>query len=205
LPIAGSSHWYTLCISPSCKKIIIINPLAKSDQKEINYLYKIMCNLNCKIETHYEIMFENSGIQTSGKSCGESTLLIFFSLLTNSADGYNRLIKHLHKDLPIRNIFELETVVTGKFCKCDKCIDGNLPFNIIQTNYIGCKNCNGLNIDNSTKCSYCKINFNTENSEKINYNSSTNRKTMESGIRSGLLNAIEINDPLDPSKKCINI
>jgi hypothetical protein len=125
--------------------------------------------------------------------------------LVNSADGYKRLVKHLHKDLPIKNIFELHNVVMGKFCKCDKCIDGDIPFNIIRTFYVGCKRCNSLNIDNSTKCSYCKLDFNNENSERIHYNSSTNRKGMESGIRMGLLNAIELCDPLDPSKKCIHL
>lgn len=205
LPISGSSHWYTLCVSPLNEKIIIINPLQRSEENELKYLYKIMQILNNKLGTRYGIAFENSGIQTSGKSCGESTLLIFFSLLINSTNGYKKLIKHLHKDLPIRNIFELQNVATGTFCKCVNCIDGKIPFIIINIFYIGCKKCNRLNIDNVLKCSYCKTFFNDDNSERIHYNSSVNRKEMENGIRMGLLNAIELCDPLDPSKKCIHL
>lgn len=202
LPIAGSSHWYTLIISPSCKRIIIINPLEQSDQKEQRYLYKIMHILCEHLKIRYEIVFENAGIQTSGKSCGESTLLIFFSLLHNSADGYKRLVKHLHKDFPIRNIFELNDVVMGRFCRCDKCIDGDIPFHIIKTFYIGCKTCKASNIDGSDKCAYCKTQFTDENSERFYHNTSTNRKNMEGGIRMGLLNAIENCDPTNPNNIC---
>lgn len=205
LPIVGSSHWYTLCISPASSRIIVINPLNQSDQKEAHYLYKVMNILCEKLGVKYHITFENAGIQTSGKSCGESTLLIFFSLLSNSADGYKRLVKHLHKDLPICNIFELDDIVMGRFCKCDKCINENIPFDIIQLHYIGCKRCKGLNINNINNCSYCKLEFNNNNSEKIHYNSSTNRKNMECGIRMGLLNAVEKCDLLDPLKKCTKV
>lgn len=202
LPIVGSSHWYTLCVAPSCSRIIIINPLNNSDEKEMRYLYKVMHILCEKLGVKYNIIFENAGIQTSGKSCGESTLLIFFSLLINSADGYKRLVKHLHKDFPIRNIFELDDIVMGRFCKCNKCIGGDIPFDIIQLSYIGCKKCKNLNMNNIKECSYCKLLFNNENCENVCYNSSTNRKNMECGIRIGLLNAVENCDLLDPSKKC---
>jgi hypothetical protein len=205
LPVVGSSHWFTLCIFPSVNKIFIINPLQNTDNQEMSYLYKIMTILCEKLKINYEIGFENSGIQTSGKSCGESTLLIFFSLLTNGIDGYKRLVKHLHKDFPINNIFELESIALGRFCKCNTCIEGKLPFNIIQLKYVECIKCKKIFPKSTEICNQCKEQLNTENSKEVCFNSSVNRQMMERGIRLGLLTAIENNKILNPEKICIKI
>jgi len=199
LPVSESSHWYTLCVSPSCNKIIIINPLNNSNENELNYLHNIMQILCKKINIEYEINFENAGIQTSGKSCGESTLLIFFSLLHNNATGYKNLVQHLHKDLPIRNIFELCNVANGNFCDCNKCIDENIPFNIIKIFYIGCKKCKKYNIYDAKECSYCKSIFTNDNSVSFHTKTSKNRQQMENQIRLNLLEAVE---KCDPDKVC---
>lgn len=203
LPIVGSSHWYTLCISPDHKRLIIINPLNKSDEKEARYIYKIMHKLCEELNVNYSIYFENAGIQTSGKSCGESTLLIFFALLTNSANGYKNLVKHLHKDYPIDNIYDIKEVVNGHFCVCDKCLDGRNTFNLIRTNYFGCKKCKGLSQSDKTCCTYCKLEFNDNTCEIVCYDSSVNRKKMEQGFRTNLLNAIENCNLEFPNKTCI--
>lgn len=203
LPISGSSHWYTLIVSSSSKKIIIINPLEDSHKNEQEYLLKIMLKLSKHLDVKYKIFFENAGIQTSGKSCGESTLLIFFSFLQNGGKGYRYLIKHLHKDLPIINIFELKNIVFGNFCKCEKCMDDNIPFEIIQTCYVGCKTCKSLNVCDSVKCVRCNTKFDNNNSEKFYHNTSKNRKNMEISIRMGLLNAVEKCDPNNPDNICI--
>ena len=160
LPIAGSSHWYTLFIIPANSQIYLINPLNQTDEKELTYLSKVINILCKKINIMYKTSVEHAGIQTSGKSCGESTLLIFLSLLINSVEGYKNLIKHLHKDLPINSIFELNTIVFGNFCECNICIDGNTPFVSIQLHYIYCKECHKLNVNNNETCNYCKISFN---------------------------------------------
>lgn len=204
LPVAGSSHWYTLCVSPSCKKIIIINPLEHHlEQKELNYVYRLMRILCVKLEVEYVIDFENAGIQTSGKSCGESTLIIMFSLLMGNANGYKNLVRHLHKDFPIDNLSELEDVIMGKFCKCNICLDGRTPFNIIQTTYIKCKNCFHYNPNMISNCNHCKITFNNDNCELLTHNSSVNRQNMERGLRMSLLNAVENCDLENPQTKCI--
>jgi hypothetical protein len=192
LPITGSSHWYTLCIQPLTRRIIIINPLSKSEKKDQNYFYKIMFMLCEKLDVRYNTCFEFANIQTSDRSCGESTLLIFLAMLTARDHGYLNLIKHLHKDSHIDSINDIKLIALGQFCKCNKCIGINLPFRELKQYYNFCKNCKELNyITNITKCVHCSNEFNHGTCKTIFYTTTKNRKRVEQNIRQEILDIVE--------------
>jgi hypothetical protein len=192
LPITGSSHWYTLFIQPMARRIIIINPLSKPDKKDQYYFHKIMFMLCEKLGVEYRICFEFANIQTSDRSCGESTLLIFLAILTAGDNGYMNLIKHLHKDSHIDSINDIKQIALGQFCKCKFCIGTNLPFRELKQYYNCCKNCKELNyVTNVTKCIYCSNEFNNGTCKTIYYTTTENRKNVERNIRQEILDIVE--------------
>lgn len=210
LPRTGSSHWYTLCLQPEKTRLVIINPLKITNNKEEEYLEN-MFNLLCDtINTNLTIMFENSDIQSSQMSCGESNLLIMLSILTNGETGYSNLINHLKCDHVVNGICDIYDISLGKKCFCSKCVGENYEtFKKYTCVYKRCIKCAksygggiGLNKFNVTNCVFCNNMLTNTNSEIISHDKTQNKHDTEMNIRNEIIYSVEHEDLDHVNKGC---
>jgi len=198
LPRIGSSHWYTFCIQPNKERIVILNPLENTSEDEKEYLVIICNNLieNIANNLDYDVLFVDVGLQTSKMSCGESTLMIALSIMTNGEDGYSHLARYFENNNLLSNILDINDISFNKKCTCINC--NNELVNIVTEKYKLCLMCEqiygnsiGLNDIEAFQCVYCGNIFNVDNYNIILKEKNYNKKNSELSIRKHILNSIE--------------
>lgn len=211
LPRINSSHWYTLCIQPVKSRIIVINPLSQTSKEEEKFLIDMSKELLKNLNLKYQIIIENAGIQTSLMSCGENSMMIALSIITNGELGYSNLIEYLSQDYLVKSILDIHEISHRRKCFCKNCFGFfdtmNDKTSVIIEEYKRCFKCNeyyggsiGLNDINEKKCLFCENNFNLYNHEILRLEKSINKKESELSIRKELLSIIE-NESIENVKK----
>lgn len=207
LPRIGSSHWYTFCVQPIEERIVILNPLKSTSDEEKQYIENLCNNLISKIlnKLYYDVLFVDTGLQTSKMSCGESTLMIALSIITNGEKGYANLINYFENDNLLKSILDVYDISLNKKCTCINCNDSTQE-KIIEK-YKLCLSCKFFNDDaiklnkfEEFKCIYCGVIFNIDNYDIVLNEKSINKLNSELSIRNELLQSVEYSS-LDNLKK----
>lgn len=230
LPRINSSHWYTFCIQPNKERIVILNPLQDTSEEEKKFLFNI-CNIlmgNVKnilisygsnYKSNYNLLFENVGLQTSRLSCGETTLMIALSIMTNGEEGYTNLIKYFQSDNMLSSLLDIYEIAFNTKCTCKNCIEyvNQNKINENDENYandehekykkcISCyeKNEGSIGINNyeSHKCIFCNSLFDFNNHEIIITKKNLNKKTTELFLRNEILDVVRKSSIENIKKGC---
>ena len=211
LPRIHSSHWYTLCIQPNKDRLVIINPLQQTSNEESNFLHAMSRELFSAIGIqNMDVMIENAGIQTSCMSCGENSLMIALSILTNGEEGYSNLTNYLKNDHILNSLLDVYDISFNRKCLCSNCVGIEYTtFKTVVEKYKCCKQCNknyggviGVNIETATTCIFCSVEFNDWNSNDVRQEKSLNKLNSELAIRNELIEAVRISDIQAVKKGC---
>lgn len=199
LPRLNSSHWYTMCIQPKKYQITILDPLPMIEQEEKEFMEKLGIEICKRIGVDYNIVVWNVGLQTSKMSCGENSLMMCLSLMTNGEYGYQKLLEFFESDYKLESILDVYYISTLKKCVCENCVDKNdIQNRIINEPYKICIKCNnkykgsiGFNECDSENCKYCKEELTNQTYVIYTHRKTYNKKQTEILLRMEILKSIE--------------
>lgn len=216
LPRINSSHWYTLCIQPLKKRIVILNPLNNTVEEEQKFLFNMISKLINEIGYYFDTFIENVGLQESSMSCGENSLMIALSIITNGESGYINLLNYFNNDFKINSILDIYSISFNTKCSCVNCCNCYNDIEMktqqcIVEKYKRCIKCNehfggsiGINHIDAYKCIYCDNLLTFDTHDLLTIKKSLNKTQSELAIRNEILNVIE-NESLDNLKKGCNL